>query len=95
MVKNNTSVEYNIDKHSYCEGYKNGDIGDNQSKGQYSDPDTSDIEVSPVGSSEVSSDHMDFGDELDDNALNMVNNATVTANANIPYWTLFDLTSLT
>ena len=35
-------------------------------------------------SSEVSSDHIDFGDELDDNGPNPVNDATVTTNANIP-----------
>ena len=28
-----------------------------------------------------------FGDELDDDGPNVVNHATVTANANIPYWT--------
>ena len=35
-------------------------------------------------SSEVSSDDTDFGDELDDNDPNTINDATVTANANIP-----------
>ena len=40
-----------------------------------------------MGSSEVGSDHTDFGDELDDNGPNITNDATVTANANIPYWT--------
>ena len=40
-----------------------------------------------MGSSEVSSDHTDFGDELDDNGPNTINDATVTANANIPNWT--------
>ena len=39
------------------------------------------------GSSEVSSEHADFGDELDDNGPNTVNDASVTANANIPNWT--------
>ena len=52
-----------------------------------SDPNSLDIQVLWVGSSEVSSDHTDFGDELDDNGPNTVNDATVTANANIPYWT--------
>ena len=51
-----------------------------------SDPDSSDIEVSSVGSSEVSSDHTNFGNELDDNGPNTVNDATVTANANILMW---------
>ena len=40
-----------------------------------------------MGSSEVSSDHTDFGDEFDHNGPNSVNDATVTANANIPKWT--------
>ena len=40
-----------------------------------------------MGSSEVSSDHTDFGDELDDNRPNAINDATVTANTNIPNWT--------
>ena len=38
-------------------------------------------------SSEVTSDHIDFGDELDHNGPNTVNDATITANANIPNWT--------
>ena len=73
MAANNTSVEYNLDENSDCEGYKNEDIGDNESTVPDSDPDTSDIEVSSVGSSEVSSNHTDFGDELDDNGPNTVN----------------------
>ena len=52
-----------------------------------SDPDSSDPEVSSVGSSEVSSHHTNFGDEWDDNGPNIVNDATVTANANVPNWT--------
>ena len=40
-----------------------------------------------MGSSEVSSDHTDFGNELDDNGPNTVNDAAITANANIPNWT--------
>ena len=40
-----------------------------------------------MGSSKVSSDHMEFGDELDDNRPNTFNDATVTVNANIPNWT--------
>ena len=51
------------------------------------DPDFLDIEVSSVGSSEVSSDHTDSGDELDDNGCNTINDTTVNANANIPNWT--------
>ena len=39
-----------------------------------------------MGSSEVSSDHTDLGDELDDNGPNTTNDATVTANANISNW---------
>ena len=41
-------------------------MGDNESIVRDSDPNSSDIEVLSVGSSEVSSDHTDFGDELDD-----------------------------
>ena len=44
-----------------------------------------------MGFSENSSDDTDLGDEWDDNGPNTVNDAAVTANANIPYWT----TSLT
>ena len=62
-------------------------IGDNESIVPDSDPDTSVIEVSSVGSSEISSDHTDFGDELDDNGPNTVNDVIVTTNANIPNWT--------
>ena len=40
-----------------------------------------------MGSSEVSSDHTDFWDELDDNNGHYtINNATVNASANIPNW---------
>ena len=52
-----------------------------------SDPNSSDIDILWVGSSEVSSDHTDFGNEWDDNGPNTVNDATVMANANIPNWT--------
>ena len=67
MAENNTSVEYNLNENSDSEGYKNEDIGDNESIVIDSDPYSSDIEVLSVGSSEVSSDHTDFQDELDDN----------------------------
>ena len=87
MAGNNTSVEYILDENSDSEGYKNEDKGDNESIVPDSDPYSSDIEVSSVESSEVSSDHTDFWDELDDNGPNTVNDATVTANANIPNWT--------
>ena len=40
-----------------------------------------------MGSSEVSSDHIDCGDELNDNGTSTINDVTVTANANIPHWT--------
>ena len=40
-----------------------------------------------MGSSEVSNDHTDFGNEWDDNGPNTVNDGTVTANANNPNWT--------
>ena len=86
MAENSTSVEYNLEN-SDSEGYKNEDIGDNESIVPDSDPDSSDIEVSSVGASEVSSDHTNFGDELDDSGRNTINSATVTANANIPNWT--------
>ena len=86
MAENNSSVEYNLDESSDSEGYKNEDIGDKESIVPNSDPNSSDIEVLSVGSSEVSSDHTDFGHELDDNGPNTVNDASVTANANIPNW---------
>ena len=87
MAENNTSVEYNLDKNSDSEGYKIEGIGDNESVVPDSDPKSSDIEVLSVGSNEVSSDHTDFGDKLDDNGPNAINDATVTANADIPNWT--------
>ena len=40
-----------------------------------------------MGYSEVSSDHTDLGDEFEDNGPTTVNDATITANANIPNWT--------
>ena len=40
-----------------------------------------------MGSSEVSSDHTDFGDEKYDNGPYTLNDATVTTNENIPNWT--------
>ena len=87
MAENNTSDEYNLDENSDSEGYKNEDIGDNESTVPHSDPNSSDIEVLLVGSSEVSSDNTDFGEELGDNGPNTITDATVTANANIPNWT--------
>ena len=54
-------MEYNLNENSDCEGYKNEDIGDNESVIPDSDPDSSDIEVLSLASSEVSSDHTDFG----------------------------------
>ena len=87
MAKENTSVEYNLYENFDSEGYKNDDIGDTESIVPDSDQDFSAIEVLSVGSSEVTSDHIDFRDELDDNGPNTVNDATVNANANIPNWT--------
>ena len=84
MAESNTSVEYNLDENSDSGGHKNEDIGDNESIGPDSAPNPSDIEVSLVGSSEISSDHNDFGDEWD--GPNTVNGATVTASAYIPNW---------
>ena len=37
-------------------------------------------------SSEESSHHTDFGDELDDSGPNTINDATITTSANIPNW---------
>ena len=42
-----------------------------------------------MGSSEVSSDHTDLGDEWHDNGPNTVNNTAATANTNIPHWTTY------
>ena len=54
LAENNTSVEHYLDEYSYNEGYKNEDIGDNESIVPDSDPDCSDIE------GEGFSDHTDF-----------------------------------
>ena len=74
--------------------YRNEDIGDNESIVPDSDPNSSDIEILSVGSSEVSNDHTDFRDELDENGPNNINDATVAANVNIPNWTtnFYDIT---
>ena len=61
MAENNNSVVYNLDENSDSEGYKNEDIWDNESIVPDADPNSSNIEVSSVGSSEVSSDHTDLG----------------------------------
>ena len=58
-----------------CEGYRNEDIRANEPVVPDLDPDSSDIKVSSVGSSEVSSDPTDFEDEWDDNRPNTVNDA--------------------
>ena len=83
MAENNTSVEYNLDGNSDSNGYKNEDIGDNKSTVPDSDLNSSHLEVSSLGFSEISIDHTDFGDEWDDNGPNTVNDATVTASAYI------------
>ena len=73
MAENNTSMEYNLNENHDNEDYKNEDIGDNESIVPNSGPDSLDIEVSSVKSSEVSSDHNDFRDDLDDNGANTIN----------------------
>ena len=54
MAEKNTRSEHNIDENSDFEGYNNKDVGDNESALPDSEPDSSHIEVSSVGSSEVS-----------------------------------------
>ena len=49
MAENITNVEYNLDENPDSEGYKNEDIGDNESIIPDSDPYSSDIEVSSLG----------------------------------------------
>ena len=90
MAKTNTSMEHNLDENSDRKGYRNEDMGDNKSI--ILDSDSSDTEVLSVGSNEVSSDHTDLGDELDDNGPNTVNDATVTA---MQTFLIGKLTSLT
>ena len=92
MAENNTSAEYYLDANSDSEGCRNEDIGDNESIVPDSDPNSSDIEVLSVGSSEVSSDHTDFGEGWDENGPNTINDATV-----LPLQTFLtgQLTSLT
>ena len=86
MAENNTSAEYNPNENFDFESHINEDIGDDESKVPDSDPDSLDIEVSSTGSSDVSSEHTDFGDEEDDNGPDTSNNATVTPNENIHNW---------
>ena len=87
MAEKDTSAEYNPDENFGFEGYSNEDKGDNELMVLYSYPDSSHIEISLVQSSEVSSDHIDFGDEKGDNGPNIINGASVTANENLPNWT--------
>ena len=68
---------------SDSEGHKNDDIEEYESIVPDSGPDSLDIEVSSVRSSEISSDHIDFWDKWNDNGLNTINDPTVIANANI------------
>ena len=84
ITENSTSVENTLDENSDSECFKNEDIGDNESVVPDSDPDSSNIEVFQVGANEIFSDHTDLGDEWDNYGPNTVNDATVTANANIP-----------
>ena len=96
MAEYNTSAEYNCDETSDFEGYNNEDIGENESLGPDSNPDSLIIELVLVGSSGVSSDYTDFGYKQVDNGPNTINNATVTANENIPNRTtnFTDITSM-
>ena len=87
MAEKNTSIEYNLDKNSDIEGYKNEDTGDNESIVPDFDPNSSHIEVFSEGSSEVYSYHIDFGDEWDYNGPNTVNDAAITTIAKILNWT--------
>ena len=87
IAENNTGAEYNFDNNSDSEGYNNEGTGDNELIVPDSDPNCSDIEVSSVGSSEVSSDQTGFGNELDNNGPHTVNDATVAPSANIPNMT--------
>ena len=87
MAETLLMLKYNPEEDSEFEGYNNEDIGDNESIAPDSDPDSSDTEVLSVGGSEVSSDHTDFGHKQNDNGPGIVDDATVTGNANIPNWT--------
>ena len=60
MAENNTSTEDNPDENADFCSYNNEDIEDNESVVPDSNSDSPDIEVSLVGSSEVSSDHTDL-----------------------------------
>ena len=87
MAENNTSAEYNLNESSDSKGYKNEDIRDNESIVPDSDPNSSEFKVPSVVSSEISSDHTDFGGGWDDKGPITVNDATVIASANILNWT--------
>ena len=87
MAENNISAEYNPNENSDSEGYNNEGIRNNVSIMSDSDPDSLDIEVSLVGSRDISSNNTDFGDEWYDNGPKITNNASVTANIDIPNWT--------
>ena len=84
MAENNTSEEFNLYENSDNEGYKNEDMGDNESIVPGSDSNSSDIEVSLGGLVKFLVITLILWNELDDNGPNTVNNATVTANANTP-----------
>ena len=77
MAESNASAEYNLDENLKVRAMKIQKI---RSIVPDSDPNSSDIEVLLVWSSEVSGHHTEFEDELDDNGPNTVNDATVTTN---------------
>ena len=53
MAEDQGSLDLNSDENSYFEGFNSDDIGDRESIVPDSDPGTSDIEISSVGSSDL------------------------------------------
>ena len=64
MAEDQGNIDLNSDENSDFERFNSDDIGDRESIVPDSDPGTSDIEISSVGSSDLS----DLGEEEDENA---------------------------
>ena len=80
MAENNISAEYIPDENSCFGSCHHEDTRNNRSLVPDSDRDSSNIEVSLVGLSDISSDYTDSGDKQDDNGPKTIYDITVTAN---------------
>ena len=63
MAEDQGNIDFNSDENSDFKGFNSDDIGDRESIVPDSEPGTSDIDISSVGSSDLS----DLGEEEDEN----------------------------